>query len=126
MRIPRRVDASLGWLERHIGVLAAIAAMMATAASAIWLPSFGGFVPGLAIGGLFVQLRLAKRLAKARRDIDNLLRDNGALRHRNTVLTSGVIAQGTQVTHKFMPIGDAVADAADANGTQPLPREERE
>lgn len=124
MKIPRRVDASLDWLEKRIGVLAAAVAMIATAASTLWLPSFAGFIPGLAIGGLVVHLRLTKRLSKARRDVDDLLRDNGALRHHNTVLASGVIAQGTQVTHKFVPIGEAVADAQDTHGTLPLPQDD--
>ncbi|TMR42228.1 hypothetical protein [Actinomadura geliboluensis] len=123
MRIPRRVDASLEWLEKHIGALAATVAMIITAASTLWLPSFAGFIPGLAIGGLFVHLRLTKRLAKARRDVDDLLRDNGALRHRNTILTSGVIAQDTQMTHKFVPIGETVAEAQDTHGTLPLPQD---
>ncbi len=123
MKIPRRVDASLDWLEKHISALAATAAMIITAASTLWLPSFAGFIPGLAIGGLFVHLRLTKRLVKARRDIDDLLRDNGALRHRNNVLTSGVISQDTQMTHKFVPIGEAVADAEEAHGTLPLPQD---
>ncbi|MFD0903527.1 hypothetical protein [Actinomadura sediminis] len=111
----------MGWLEKHGAALAATVALAVTAASVIWWPPLAGFVLGLALGGLGVHLRMTNRLAKAKREIDNLLRENGALRHRNTVLSSGVVAQATQVTYKFRPIVDEVDTADGPHGTLPLP-----
>ncbi|OLT13879.1 hypothetical protein BJF79_19520 [Actinomadura sp. CNU-125] len=116
----------MGWLEKHRGALAATVALVATAASVMWWPPLAGFVLGIAAGGFGVHLRRANRLAKAKREVDNLLRENGALRHRNTVLSSGVIAQGTQVTHKLMPIVDEVGGRDEPDGTRPLPEADDE
>jgi hypothetical protein len=123
VKIPRRVDASLSWLERNFRALAITTTIASAATSALWQPVLAAFILGLAIGGFTIHLRLANRLAKARKEIGDLLRDNGALRHRNTVLRSGVIAQDTQVTHKFVPIGQAPVATDDVHDTQPLPEE---
>jgi hypothetical protein len=71
-----------------------------------------------------VHVRLSRRISRARADVDNLLRENGALRHRNTVLASGVITRESQETQALVsiPEDDLLQDdlAADPQGTVTL------
>lgn len=109
MRIPKRVNAVLDWMEQHFVALAAVVALVVVALVAMLAPrSVGlpvaGFVLGTAVGGFLVHMRLSRRIARARADVDNLLRENGALRHRNTVLASGVITRESQETQALVSI----------------------
>ncbi|WP_026416027.1 hypothetical protein [Actinomadura oligospora] len=109
MRIPKPVNAALDWAEQHFGALAAVVALVLAAAAALALPRLvglplAGFVLGTAIGGFVVYARMSRRLARARRDNDDLLRENGALRHRNTILSSGVITRESQTTQALLMI----------------------
>ncbi|MCP2334758.1 hypothetical protein [Actinomadura rupiterrae] len=111
MRIPKPVNAALDWAEQHFGALATAVALVAAAAAALLLPRsvglpLAGFVLGMAVGGFVVYTRMAKRLARARKENDDLLRENGLLRHRNTVLTSGVITRESQATQALLMIPD--------------------
>lgn len=111
MRIPKPVNAALDWAEQHFGAVAAVVAMVVAAAAALALPSVVGLpvaalVLGTAFGGFAVYARMARRLARARRDNDDLLRENGALRHRNTILSSGVITRESQATQALLMIPD--------------------
>ena len=51
-----------------------------------------------------MHVRLSRRIARARAEVDDLLRENGALRHRNTILASGVITRGAQETQALVAI----------------------
>ncbi|GAA4388372.1 hypothetical protein GCM10023088_61640 [Actinomadura verrucosospora] len=119
MRIPKRVNTVLDWVEEHLLALAVVVALVVVALVATLAPSavglpVAGFVLGAAAGGLVVHLRMSRRVARARSDIDNLLRENGALRHRNTVLASGVITRGAQETQALVSIPeDDLLDAPD-------------
>ena len=109
MRIPKRVNAVLDWVEQHFVALAAVFTLVVVALLALLAPApvgfpAAGFVLGTAVGGFLVHVRLSRRLRRARRDIDNLLRENGALRHRNTVLASGVITRESEETQALMSI----------------------
>jgi hypothetical protein len=104
VRIPKPVNTVLDWAEGHAGALAAVFALGGAAAAALWVPVLAGFILGLAVGGFVIHLRLTKRIARARREVDDLLRENGALRHRNTVLASGVITREAQVTQALVAI----------------------
>ncbi|CNF59698.1 Uncharacterised protein [Mycobacterium tuberculosis] len=109
MRIPKRVNAVLDWVELHFAALAAVVALVVVALVALLAPAavgfpVAGFVLGTAVGGFLVHARLSRRIARARSDIDNLLRENGALRHRNTVLASGVITRESQETQALVSI----------------------
>ncbi|XVQ10100.1 LapA family protein [Spirillospora sp. CA-255316] len=104
MRIPKPVNTVLDWAEGHAGALAAVTALAGAAVAAMWVPVLAGFILGLAVGGFYIHLRLSKRIARARREVDDLLRENGALRHRNTVLASGVITREAQVTQALVSI----------------------
>ncbi|MFD0537279.1 hypothetical protein ACFQY7_29560 [Actinomadura luteofluorescens] len=119
MRIPKRVNTVLDWVEQHLLAFAVVVALVVVAlVSTLAPPAVGlpvaGFVLGAAAGGLVVHLRLSRRIARARSDNDNLLRENGALRHRNTVLASGVITREAQETQALVAIPeDDLLDAPD-------------
>ncbi|GAA4231589.1 hypothetical protein GCM10022254_29180 [Actinomadura meridiana] len=123
MRIPKRVNAVLDWMELHhlaLGVVVALAVVALTATLAprsVGIP-VAAFILGLAAGGFTVHVRMSRRVARARADVDNLLRENGALRHRNTVLTSGVITREAQETQALMsiPEDDLPQDDVDIAG----------
>ncbi|WP_242903982.1 hypothetical protein [Actinomadura terrae] len=111
MRIPRRVNTVLDWMEKHFVALAVVVALVVVALAATLAPPLvglpvAGFIVGLAAGGFLVHVRMSKRVARARAEIDDLLRENGALRHRNTVLASGVITREAQETQAFVAIPD--------------------
>jgi len=95
---------------------------VAAAAAAMWLPLLAGFILGIAFGGFAVQLRLGKRLGRLRREVDDLLRENGSLRHRNTVLSSGIITREAQMTQALVSIPeDDERPVVDPQRTQMLP-----
>ncbi|MGK5550938.1 hypothetical protein ACSNOI_04930 [Actinomadura kijaniata] len=109
MRIPKRVNTVLDWAEAHLGALAIVVGLALVAAATLTLPPAVGFpiaalIVGLAVGGFVDNLRMAKRVARQRAEIDDLLRQNGALRHRNTVLSSGVITRESQTTQALLMI----------------------
>ncbi|WP_433463732.1 hypothetical protein [Spirillospora sp. CA-128828] len=120
MRIPKRVNTVLDWMEQHYLALAVVLALVVVALVATLAPPAAGFpaagfVLGGAAGGLLVHVRLSRRIARARADVDNLLRENGALRHRNTVLASGVITREAQETQALVSIPeDDLLDEPDA------------
>jgi hypothetical protein len=129
VRIPKRVNAVLDWVEQHFVALAAVVALVVVALVALLAPAavgfpVAGFVLGTAAGGFVVHMRLSRRIARARSDVDNLLRENGALRHRNTVLASGVITRESQETQALVsiPEDDLLLDElrADPQGTVTL------
>lgn len=129
MRIPKRVNAVLDWMEKHrvaLGVVVALAAvaLVATLAPPIVGIPVAGFILGLAAGGFLVHVRATRRAARLRREIDDLLRENGALRHRNTVLASGVITREAQETQALVAIPedeDLLAADDDPQRTAHLP-----
>jgi len=123
VRIPKRVNAVLDRVEQHLGALAAVVALAAAAAAAMWIPVLSGFILGLAVGGFLVHLRTAKRITRLRRENDDLLRENGALRHRNTVLASGIITKEAQVTQALLQIPEdgLLKVEGDPGRTQKLP-----
>ncbi|MFA1551050.1 hypothetical protein [Actinomadura chokoriensis] len=109
MRIPKRVNTVLDWVEQHFVALAVVVALVVVALVATLAPvavgfPVAGFVLGTAAGGFLVHVRLSRRIARARADVDNLLRENGALRHRNTVLASGVITRESVETQALVSI----------------------
>ncbi|WP_165964534.1 hypothetical protein [Actinomadura sp. KC216] len=109
MRIPKRVNTVLDWIEEHYLALGVVVALIAVALVATLAPASVGipvaaFILGLASGGFLVHVRASRRVARVRADVDNLLRENGALRHRNTVLASGVITREAQETQALMSI----------------------
>ncbi|QFG24392.1 hypothetical protein [Actinomadura sp. WMMB 499] len=114
MRIPKRVNAVLDWMEQHLRALAVVfvlvvlvlvlvALVTALVPPAVGLP-VAGFVLGASAGGYLMHSRMSRRVARARREVDDLLRENGALRHRYNVMASGVITREAQETQAIVPI----------------------
>ncbi|MFG2016284.1 hypothetical protein [Actinomadura geliboluensis] len=129
MRIPKRVNTVLDWMEEHFVALAVVVALVAVALVATLAPTavglpVSGFILGAAAGGFLVHVRLSRRIARARSDVDNLLRENGMLRHRNNVLASGVITRESVETQALVsiPEDDLLEDelAGDVNRTATL------
>ena len=124
MRIPKRVNTVLDWMELHLRALAIVfvlvvlvlvlvALVTALVPPAVGLP-VAGFVLGASAGGYMMHSRMARRVARARREVDDLLRENGALRHRYNVMASGVITREAQETQAIVPIPeDDLPDASD-------------
>ncbi|MBE1530949.1 hypothetical protein [Actinomadura algeriensis] len=124
MRIPKRVNTVLDWMEQHLRALAIVfvlvvlvlvlvALVTALVPPAVGLP-VAGFVLGASAGGYMMHSRMARRVARARREVDDLLRENGALRHRYNVMASGVITREAQETQAIVPIPeDDLLDAPD-------------
>lgn len=101
MRIPRRVNTAWDWVEQHVSMVWVIATVAGVAATVRWIPALAAFILGAAVSGFVVRLRMAARVAALRAETDDLLRENGALRHEKTVLTSGVIAAQSVLTQRL-------------------------
>jgi hypothetical protein len=104
VRIPKRVNDAWDWAERHSRGLTVTVVLIVVCGAAFLLPAAATLVLGAAVGGALVYNRMSRRQRRLRAEIDELLRENGALRHERTVLASGVIAAETQTTEKIMII----------------------
>lgn len=106
MRIPRRVNAAWDWLEKHVSIIWAVAIAVSVVATARWVPELAAFILGAAVSGFVVRLRMAARVTKLRSEADDLLRENGALRHEKTMLASGVLSKQSLLTQRLPMIPD--------------------
>ncbi len=115
MKIPKRVNAALDWMGHNVRIVAVVSAALIISI-VMWpgVPLLSAFVLGAVIGGTIVHQRLASRQAALRSDIDDLLRQNGALRREKLTLASGVIAKQAQLTAKLPVIPDDSPAAEDA------------
>jgi hypothetical protein len=82
-------------------VITIVTVLVVVSGAALWLPALAAFGLGALIGGVVVRWRLVRRLARLRAEADDLLRENGALRHRNTMLSRGVAVSSGQLTQKL-------------------------
>ena len=116
MKIPKRVNAALDWMGHNVRIVAAISAALIISI-VMWpgVPLLSAFVLGAVIGGTIVHQRSASRQAALRSDIDDLLRQNGALRREKLTLASGVIAKQAQLTAK-LPVIPEDSPAAEDTG----------
>lgn len=123
MRIPKRVNDAWDWAERHIRGLTVTVVLLVVCGTVFLLPALATLVLGAAVGGALVFNRMSRRQRKLHAEIDDLLRENGALRHQRTVLASGVIAAETQTTEKIMIIPAELPELeeAEAEKTRRLP-----
>ena len=117
MRIPKRVNDALDWAERHGRGLTVTVILIVVVTSSLFLPTLAVLVLGAVLGASVVYLRMSNRQRRLRTEIDDLLRQNGALRHQRTVLASGVIAAETQTTQALMVI--PAEDAEDCEDIEP-------
>jgi hypothetical protein len=107
LRIPKRVNNALDWAEEHIRVITVVTALVVVSVAALWMPALAAFVLGVLVGGFVVRRWMARRMARLRAEADDLLRENGALRHEKTVLSQGVIASSGQLTQRLPVIRPA-------------------
>jgi hypothetical protein len=115
LKIPKRVNAALDWTGRNVRIVAAVgAALIISIVMWSWVPLLSAFVLGAVIGGAIVHQRSAARQASLRSDVDDLLRQNGALRREKLTLASGVIAKQSQLTAKLPVIPEDSPAAEDA------------
>jgi hypothetical protein len=119
LKIPKRVNATLDWMGHNVRMVAAVgAALIISILTWSWAPAVAAFVLGVTIGGTIVHRRMAARQAALRSDIDDLLRQNGALRREKLTLASGVLAKQTQLTAK-LPVIPEDSPAGGDGGDQP-------
>jgi hypothetical protein len=110
VKIPKPVNAAWDWVEDHVRLIALVVAVMIAASTVLWIPLLAAFVVGATVGGVVVQLRMAARVTRLRDETDDLLRENGALRHEKTVLASGVISSQALLTQRLPMITDVSED----------------
>jgi hypothetical protein len=104
LRIPKRVDTAWDWLERHGRVTVIAMALGSASVAAVFLPALAALIAGLVIGGMAVQIRMGRRVARLRAEIDDLLRETGSLRHQKNVRDSRAIEAQTKITEKLIII----------------------
>jgi hypothetical protein len=113
VKIPKSVNTALDWAGHNGRAVVAVVTTLIVAISVAWAPLLAAFVLGIAIGGFAVHLRMAPRQKALRTDIDDLLRQNGALRREKLRLASGVLTRQGQLTHKLPVIPDDDSDQGD-------------
>jgi hypothetical protein len=104
VKIPKRVNTAWDWVEKHFTALAFIAVLLVAAGTALVLPTLAALVLGGFAGAVAVHRRMSRRVRRLRAELDDLLRENGALRHQKAVLASGVIAAAAQPTAALLMI----------------------
>jgi hypothetical protein len=107
VKIPKHVNMVWDWVDAHIRLLILVATLAIVAVAGLWIPLLSVFVLGAIAGGLAVQSRIGRRVTRLRAEVDELLRENGALRHEKTMLSSHVITSGTLLTQRLPVIREA-------------------
>lgn len=113
MKIPKRVNTAWDWAEKHSRILGVIAVLVVAALTALWLPALAALFVGVFVGAVAVHRRMMARVRRLRAEMDDLLRENGALRHEKTVLASGVIAAESQPTAALLVIPEVEPKPSD-------------
>jgi hypothetical protein len=104
VKIPRRLNATLDWAANNgRAILIALPLAVATAA-VLWMPALAAFAVGVGVGGVAVHIRMSARVARLRAETDDLLRENGALRHEKTMIAKGNAASGILLTQRLPSI----------------------
>lgn len=108
MRIPKHVNATWDWAERHGRVLGLTTMLVLTVVGALLLPALGALAAGILVGAVVMHRRMTRRLVRAKAENDELLRENGALAHEVTLLRKGILAEQSLATQQlpFIPESD--------------------
>jgi hypothetical protein len=112
VKIPKRVNTAWDWAEENGRTIVIITVLVVSGVSALWLPALGAFIFGAAVGGGVVALGLARKIARLRAVNDDLLRENGALRHqkvraeKKAEVTTGEIISDSLVTQRLPYIAE--------------------
>lgn len=86
MRIPRRLNAALDRAAGNIRVILVVLPLVVAAIVVLWMPALAALAVGVGVGGVVVHIRMSAKVARLRAEADDLLRENGALRHEKTVI----------------------------------------
>jgi hypothetical protein len=106
VKIPRRLNAALDWAADHARVMLVVLPLAIAAVTTLWIPVVAAFAVGMGVGGVAVHLRMSAKVARLRAEADDLLRENGALRHQKTVIAKATVASGSLLTQKLPIIPD--------------------
>jgi hypothetical protein len=120
VKIPKSVNTTLDWAGHNGRAVAAVVTALIVAISVAWAPLLAASVLGIAVGGFAVHLRMAPRQKALRADVDDLLRQNGALRREKLRLASGVLTRESQLTHMMpaIPEDEGGADRPSGGGSR--------
>ncbi|GAB2837497.1 hypothetical protein GCM10022221_41100 [Actinocorallia aurea] len=105
VRIPKSVDKAWDWTERNGKAVGTVVLLIVAGAGALWMPALGALAAGILVGAVAVLWRTRRRVAALRADNDQLLRENGAMKHALAALEHGVRRQGSVETQvlPFIP-----------------------
>jgi membrane protein YdbS with pleckstrin-like domain len=108
VKIPRRLNATLDWAAKHFRVILIVVPLAVAALAVLWMPALAAFAVGVVVGGVAVHHRMSAKVARLRAEADDLLRENGALRHEKTVIAKTADPSGSVLTQKLpsIPEGD--------------------
>jgi hypothetical protein len=110
VKIPRRLNAALDWAASKIRIISIVLLLAVAAVTAPWMPALAAFVVGAGVGGVVVHVRMSARVARLRAEADDLLRENGALRHRSRVTARATVASESVLTQKLPSIPEESGD----------------
>lgn len=104
MKIPRRLNAVLDWASGNARVLLIVLPLAVAVVAVLWIPAVAAFAVGIGVGGVAVHIRMSTRVARLRAEADDLLRENGALRHQKTVIAKASVTSESVLTQKLPSI----------------------
>lgn len=104
MRIPRRVNALLDWAAQNARIILVVLPLAVAAIAVLWMPALAAFAVGVGAGGVAVHVRMTAKVARLRAEADDLLRENGALRHEKTVIAKANVSSVSVLTQKLPSI----------------------
>jgi hypothetical protein len=104
VKIPRRLNAALDSATNNARAILIALPLAVAAAAVLWMPALAAFAVGVGVGGVAVHVRMSAKVARLRAEADDLLRENGALRHEKTMITKGATASGSLLTQMLPSI----------------------
>lgn len=104
MKIPRRLNAVLDWAARNARITMIVLPLAVAAIAALWMPALAAFAVGTGVGGVAVHIRMSAKVARLSAEADDLLRENGALRHEKTMIAKVTAASESVLTQKLPSI----------------------
>ena len=110
MKIPRRVNAALDWVADHARVVLIVVPLVVAAIAVLWMPAVAALVVGVGVGSVAVHFRMSRRVARLRGEVDDLLRENGALRHRRNMIARANVTSESVLTQKLPAIPEEDED----------------
>lgn len=104
MKIPRRLNAALDLAAKNARVSLLVLLLVVAAVATLWIPALAAFALGIGVGGVVVHNRMSARVARLRAEADDLLRENGALRHEKTVIAKAGATSESLLTQRLPSI----------------------